>query len=98
LIAISRQNSSGGRGFGVAGKALLSRRRPGHAAAHQSPQPSPDSSLLLVSNEELPTPLLIGCLLATHLIIVLDPLWVLSRISGNMSRDVTAINESEWHF
>jgi len=52
----------------------------------------------LASNEELPTPLLIGCLLATHLIIVLDPLWVLSRISGNMRRDVMAIGESEWFF
>jgi hypothetical protein len=52
----------------------------------------------LVSNEELPTPLLIGCLLAMHLIIVLDPLWVLSRISGNMRRDMMAIDESEGFF
>ena len=33
-----------------------------------------------------------------HLIIVLDPLWVLSRISGNMRKDVIAIDKSEWFF
>jgi hypothetical protein len=72
LIPISRWNNSGCWSFEIAGKALLSWRRLGHAAAHQSPRPSPDPSLLLVSNEELPTPLLIGCFLAMHLIIVFD--------------------------
>jgi hypothetical protein len=72
MIPISRWNNSGCWSFEIAGKALLSWRRLGHAAGYQSQRRFPDPSLLLVSNEGSPTTLLIGCPVETHLMIVFD--------------------------